>query len=165
MTAPTQAPRERPILGLTVHQPWAWFIAQGYKPIENRTWSPPARAVGGYLAVHASKKFNPAEVLSDLNWAWVNSLMPRPLGTLEQLVAQLQVQCGHVLAVTMVTGSVRQSSNRWFFGPVGWTLADTVAIEPVPCRGAQGLWKVPPDVLAAVRERYAAANKPDEVRP
>lgn len=32
-------------------------------------------------------------------------------------------------------------------GPIGWVLADVIALpEPVPCRGAQGLWTLPDDV-------------------
>jgi hypothetical protein len=44
--------------------------------------------------------------------------------------------------------------ERWFFGPYGWLMPERVAIEPVPCRGAQGLWKLPPDVEAEVLRRY-----------
>lgn len=42
------------LLGLTVHQPWAWAIAAGHKPLENRKWKPPADVLGKYLAIHAS---------------------------------------------------------------------------------------------------------------
>ena len=43
------------------------------------------------------------------------------------------------------------SPGPWFVGPCGWVLADVVTLaEPVPCKGAQGLWTVPPDVLAKI---------------
>ncbi|MEU0468957.1 ASCH domain-containing protein [Amycolatopsis sp. NPDC006131] len=38
---------------ITVRQPWAWAIAKGYKPIENRTWSTDHR---GLIAIHAAAK-------------------------------------------------------------------------------------------------------------
>src|SRR4051812_5208588 len=38
---------------LSVRQPWAWLIVQGYKDIENRTWSTTYR---GRLLIHASSK-------------------------------------------------------------------------------------------------------------
>lgn len=44
--------------------------------------------------------------------------------------------------------------DPWFCGPVGWYLRDVVAIKPVPCKGAQGLWSLPPEVLADVRRRW-----------
>lgn len=45
--------------------------------------------------------------------------------------------------------------NQWFFGPYGWLLEEYVELpEPVKATGAQGLWNLKPDVLAAVREQY-----------
>jgi hypothetical protein len=35
---------------LTVRQPWAWAIAEGHKPVENRGW---AASYRGPLAIHA----------------------------------------------------------------------------------------------------------------
>lgn len=39
---------------LTVRQPFAWAIAHGHKPVENRTWAPPLGAVGERIAIHAA---------------------------------------------------------------------------------------------------------------
>ena len=35
---------------LTVHQPWAWCVANGHKDVENRSWQTAHR---GWLAIHA----------------------------------------------------------------------------------------------------------------
>lgn len=40
---------------LTVRQPFAWAIARGHKPIENRGWTTEYR---GPLAIHAAKKWD-----------------------------------------------------------------------------------------------------------
>jgi hypothetical protein len=40
---------------LTVRQPWAWAIARGHKPIENRSWTTSYR---GPLAIHAAAKWD-----------------------------------------------------------------------------------------------------------
>lgn len=157
MSAPA-APFDLRIRGLTIHQPWAWLIAQGHKPIENRTWKPPASAVGGYLAIHAGKKFDPGEVRSDFQWAWINAL-PRHVGAFQSaLMERLASECGSIIAVARLTGWIDASASPWFFGPIGWTLADVVAIDPVPCRGAQGLWTLPPDVLARVERAMILAR-------
>ena len=37
---------------LTVRQPWAWAIAEGYKDIENRSWYPRLEP-GEVFAIHA----------------------------------------------------------------------------------------------------------------
>lgn len=47
--------------------------------------------------------------------------------------------------------------SPWFVGPIGWKLADVVAIAPVPCSGQQGLWMVPVDLLPYVRRAYQQA--------
>ena len=38
---------------LSIRQPWAWLIVNGYKDIENRTWSTDFR---GRVYVHAGRK-------------------------------------------------------------------------------------------------------------
>jgi len=38
---------------LSVRQPWAWAIARGRKPVENRDWAPSYR---GQLAIYASMR-------------------------------------------------------------------------------------------------------------
>lgn len=51
--------------------------------------------------------------------------------------------------------------NPWAFGPWCWVLTDIVRLEqPIPCKGAQGLWELPPDVLEAVRGEWAMQNMP-----
>jgi len=41
----------------------------------------------------------------------------------------------------------------------GWQLANIIALPtPVPCKGAQGLWPLPPDVLGQVRRQIEIAN-------
>ncbi len=37
---------------LSIRQPWAWLIVNGYKDIENRTWSTRFR---GKVLIHAGK--------------------------------------------------------------------------------------------------------------
>jgi len=49
------------MLTLSIRQPWAWLIVNGYKPVENRSW---ATAYRGPLLIHASKQaaFDPADM-------------------------------------------------------------------------------------------------------
>jgi len=144
---------------LTIHQPWAWFIAKGYKPIENRSWRPPQSLVGNWLAIHAGKKWDIAEVASNTSFAHVNCRAPLPSS-----IGAMGDQCGSILAVARVTGFVAESASPWFFGPVGWTLADVVELpEPVACRGAQGLWKVPADVYERVLVQWRRRLNAEEV--
>ncbi len=45
------APRLKPLRVLSLRQPWAWLIVNGYKDIENRSWRTNHR---GPLLIHAS---------------------------------------------------------------------------------------------------------------
>ncbi len=41
---------------LTIRQPWAWFIVNGHKDIENRSWKPTAKWIGKRIIVHSSQR-------------------------------------------------------------------------------------------------------------
>jgi hypothetical protein len=133
---------------LTLVQPWAWAIAHADKRVENRTWLPPRALVGAYLAIHAGKGFD-----KHAQWKLVQHGYEPPA---------LHVH-GAIVAVARVKGTVRERDpnvhdDPWFCGPIGWQLDEVRTFaEPVPCRGAQGLWTVPDDVLAVVRARWRNA--------
>jgi hypothetical protein len=67
-----------------------------------------------------------------------------------------------IVGVVRVVGVVNDDDDtcmppgqsRWYFGPFGWVLDNVTSIDPVPCKGMQGLWELPPEVLSTVRERY-----------
>ncbi len=138
------------LLALTLWRPWPWSILYGPKRVENRPWKPPARIVGKYLALHAGKTWD------DEGLGFIKDLVPdvprssdaHPLG---------------IVGVVRVTGfraTTDLDPDEWAFGPYAWTLDEIVALpEPVPCKGAQGLWPVPLDVLARVREGYVRAKR------
>lgn len=121
------------LLALTLHQPWATAVAGLGKRIENRKWPPPQRAVGQWIAIHAGQTFD--ESGAD----WVASRTGR-------MTSAGSVPRGAIVALARVKGYVRRSSDAWFSGPYGWELEDVIAVEPVPCRGHQRLWTVPPEV-------------------
>jgi hypothetical protein len=175
--------QRRPILALTVHQPWAHLIAHGPKLVENRTWAPnPAELTpGDFLAIHAGK--TPARRIRDD--AWRGALAhAHARGFLEDvpLLAELDrlpdgdgrfrfaakrryldtaVPYGAIVAVAQVVRFVElpiqlpADQHRWWTGPVGWLLRDVVPIEPVDCSGKEGLWRLGPELLELVRESYA----------
>lgn len=43
------------LLALSIQQPWAWLLVNGFKPVENRSWPTKVR---GRIAIHAGKKFD-----------------------------------------------------------------------------------------------------------
>lgn len=51
---------------LSIRQPWAWLIVNGYKSIENRTWNTRIR---GTILIHAGKGFDKE------GYAWVRAVL------------------------------------------------------------------------------------------
>lgn len=138
---------------LTLWQPWAFAVASLGKRIENRPWRPWPSIVGKVIAVHAAAKVDPVGEAAVEGWVRRHTgLVVPPAASLPR---------GAIVATARVTGVVTESTSPWFMGPYGWTLDDVIALpSPVPCRGAQGLWPVPPEVAVRVFEQTKGAKAP-----
>jgi hypothetical protein len=145
---------------LTLKHPWPWAICVLGKRIENRTWRPGRQLpVGEWFAIHGGKwpvsrsdEENVYEEVYDL------AIDHGPDLDFEDIYADARRHSGMV-AVCRFGGVVTESTDPWFEGPVGWRLDGLVVLpEPVPCKGAQGLWEIPEDVLSRVREQWVAAK-------
>ncbi len=140
---------------LTIKQPWAWAITNGTKRVENRTWRPLFDIVGQRIAIHSSARIDKAELLAyTALGAWleptVNAL---PTGSIvgTAIVAGYSVMEGNrITQQSKGTQGYNPRADPWFCGPVGWLLEDVRKVEPIPCKGALGLWDVPPAILAEI---------------
>lgn len=154
---------------LTLWRPWDEPVACGAKPVENRSWSPPKAIVGQVIAIHAGKTHD-----HDAR----GFIIDRGYHLLS--LAESNRRAGAIVGVTRIVAAftegdlkfdtvdrfkgnelyverrTRVLESPWFFGPWGWLLEDAIAIDPVPCKGAMGLWRVPPDVAAEVLRRVEA---------
>lgn len=125
---------------LTVLQPWATCIALHGKNVENREWRPLLLKVGERFAIHAGARFD--------HEGWKSLRTRLSDRTRIQL---LEAPRGSLVAVATFGGLVDTAWSSWATGPVRWRLDDVRCLQPViPCRGAQGLWNLPPDVEARV---------------
>lgn len=144
---------------LTLWRPWPWAILHG-KNVENRPWKPPASIIGKRIALHAGKTWD------DSSLTLIRKVLPsvpgssadHPLGIVgvARVVGYMHPE-GDGRRV-LNTGSEFEFDDRWFFGPYGWLLDQITAIDPVPCRGAQGLWPVPEHVERIVIQRCEAGR-------
>jgi len=118
--------------------------------VENRGLRFPAPPVGSWLAIHNGKTWDEenAEAMEDEFGLTVPPEDEHPAGVIIG-----------VARVEAVTRGTPLRPSRWYMGETGLWLAEATPIAPVPVRGAQGLWPLPPDVLAKVREGWAAARK------
>lgn len=150
---------------LTIKQPWLWCITDHTKRVENRTWKPPFEMVGQYIALHASKSKDQDEWLEA--WYIADGCVPKfanlPLGA---IVATALVKgyvvindMGGVEEQTKAAANYYLSTDPWFFGPVGWLLSDVRKLpQPIPCKGALGLWEVPADIVEIIKQEWEEAR-------
>lgn len=151
---------------LSIRQPWADLILRGYKDVENRNWPVPSTVdLPLRIGVHASKRHEFGDGL-DLYLDVVGDQ-----GSALLLFSTTPDRRGALLGYVTVTGchdfrSCPDVEWEWtsasgrtdtrlcspWADPEGWhwTLADPVALrEPIPMRGALGLWRMPDDMRTA----------------
>lgn len=125
---------------------WAWIVANGHKPVENRKWNTKFR---GEFLIHAS-------IGKSSDWAEVRDFFAHviPRVSKESLDCFLgsDVPRGAIVGRARLVDVVRESDSPWFFGPYGFVLEGVARTPIVPCKGALGFWTVPADVLAKIGE-------------
>ena len=146
---------------LTVRQPWGTAIIHLGKSPENRT----RNIVGdhrGTIAIHASKRLDEAGFYDPL----IAGSLPGYLARHSDVVDPFGL--GKVIGVADLVGvhderlgCCRPWGQRSHDGSriVHLELETPRAlVEPVPCRGALGLWTLPGDVLDQVLEQLVEAT-------
>ncbi len=121
---------------LSLRQPWAWLVAEGYKDVENRTWA--TRFRGAFL-IHAAKTFDQAgyqRVLRD-----TDLVLPGP-GEFER---------GGIVGAAELVDCVTQYDSPWFWGPYGYVLRRARPLPFQPLRGMLGFFPVSGDWAWALR--------------
>lgn len=134
------------IRAITVHRPWGIAIAQYGKNIENRTWRCWLQP-GDFIAIHNGAKFDATAVkdIQQITGIYDGSMNP------------VEDPAGAIIAIAKFQGNITESNSPWFCGPIGWELSDVIPIEPVYCKGAQGLWTIPEDVLMQAKINFQRA--------
>lgn len=132
---------------VTINQPWAWAIFHAGKNVENRSWQIHHR---GPLLIHAGKSRTWYDAEDPDDWfeafgvrlpAWDDLPKGMIVGAV-RLVDCVQADPG---LPYFLPG---RGANVWAEGPWCWVLANPrAAPEPIPFRGAQGLFDVPDSIL------------------
>ncbi|WP_276199017.1 hypothetical protein [Chelatococcus sp. XZ-Ab1] len=124
---------EIPRFALSVRQPWAYCLAVGWKPVENRSWHKPNPALKfrGPFAIHASTGMTRDEYAdcADL-CARLGFALPAPGDLLR----------GGIVGVATIVDIVREFDSRWFFGPCGLVIADARPADFIPVGGRLGFF-------------------------
>ena len=151
------------IRALTIRQPWASAIAVGAKRIETRSWQTSWR---GTLLIHAGLNRSAIRYPARHHDTWAAlqgklDVDDMPLGAIIA-IAEL-ADCVATYDMVGYSGLIKNIGwdelrlGDYSDGRYGLVLSNVRALpEPVPCRGKQGLWKPPVDVLAAVNDQMDA---------
>lgn len=161
------------LLALTLWRPWPAAFVHGIPPkrCENRDWPPPTKHIGKVFALHAGLRYERGL------WAWPGGYEPPPerecptgivmvaplLGALDRRFGRRHVHRPAVQLDSSPEAHAEDARIRsqlavldldpWWVGKVGWLFGDPIVIDPVPCKGAMGIWRVPDATAAEVWRR------------
>ena len=140
---------------VSLTQPWATLVAIGAKKLETRSWSTHYR---GPLLIHAAKGFpgraraacytDPfAAVLERAGYTHASSL---PTGALIGIVTL--VGCVSTTKALEGIDATEHAFGDYGPGRFAWQLTEAVQlVQPIPCKGALGLWKVPDEIVESLK--------------
>ncbi len=118
---------------LSVHQPWAWFIVEGWKPIENRNWPLPKDMINRNCLIHAAKTLTVKEYDEACTFAL------RAGATITPNYDRLKR--GGIVGMVRFTRCVTQSPSKWFVGKFGFVIRDPYPLPFIPCAGQLGFYE------------------------
>lgn len=111
---------------LSIRQPWAWLIAHGHKPVENRSWPTPHR---GDLLIHAGQQFDADGLASVLqHFPQLRAVLPQ------------QYDLGGIVGRAQLVNCVQHHASPWFTGPYGFVMFDARPLPFVRLRGQLGIF-------------------------
>lgn len=136
MTSLTERIEASEIKALSIKQPYPHHIFHDGKDVENRDWPTKGR---GWFIIHAGVSKSELDMGNEQDAA-----MPR----------------GGVVGIARIVDCVTEMDSSWFFGKFGFVLRDAMPLPLIPCKGALGFFRLPPDInaqiAAALRARGVA---------
>jgi len=117
---------------LSVKQPWAWLIANGFKDIENRVWRTNYR---GPVLIHAGKSVDKGA------YPWIES--KAILETIEHLPVIDTLPKGGIVGYTEIIDCVANSQSKWFAGPWGFVIKNSRPLPFVQYPGQLKFFNIP----------------------
>lgn len=127
------------IPALSIRQPWAWLIVNGFKDIENRDWPTNFR---GELLVHASKTLSRSDYDETVEDLQALGLYPPSLPAYDAM------ERGGLVGWTRVVDCVEHHRSPWkMAGGYGFVLRDSRPMPFVPFKGRLGFFNVPKEAI------------------
>ncbi len=119
---------------ISIRQPWAHMIIEGWKPIENRTWYTKFR---GDIQIHAAKGCTNAEYNEAVAFVrGFNKVLAAGIPPLDRL------DRGGIIGIVRLTDCVKKHASPFFVGPFGFVLEKPYPYPFRPMRGMLGIFNV-----------------------
>lgn len=146
--------------GFTLKQPWADYIAFGWKRIETRTWLAPKRIIGSPVIITSSARPDP-------HWRYLVGRARPDLMLYPEFVRASERACKERLGITICAATFLSADSM---KPedvhaaliecdpyrTAWPVGKVTRLEPVPVKGMLGFWK--PDAGLVARLTASASQ-------
>lgn len=122
---------------LSVRQPWAWLLVNGYKNVENRTWTTNYR---GEIYIHAGQKWD-----SDAKY-WLYRYFPELAKKVYDLKEKGEIKTGGIVGKVNLDRLITNSSRPWANKACWhWEVSNAQALPFIPCKGRLSLYTYKPE--------------------
>lgn len=112
---------------ISIRQPWAWLIVNGFKDIENRSWRTNYR---GPVLIHASQGMTRSEYNNAVSYAAeIDRRLPYLIPSFEK------IERGGIVGVANVASCVDWHASPWYMGEKGFVLNDAKPLPFYPMKG------------------------------
>lgn len=145
---------------ISVWNPFALLLVNGFKIFETRTWAAPRSLIGQRVGIASTKTINPAQKahFGDEEFQSFYSKLGMP-DTLAEMPNGFMLGTAILESSNLMTpefmddvSDEEKQYGWWAENNYGWRMTDPVAFErPVSVRGQQGIWNWDmPDGIATV---------------
>ena len=153
---------------ISLHQPWASFVADGSKDIETRSWRAHDSVIGERIAIHAAKTRKGQYAFPGVDFDSLAFGCIVATAVIERCVEINHIWSGDYEEPFPSRGyfaSERPMSERFEIDDLGdfrrgrylWILRNVEKLDrPISTPGRQGFWNLPPEIIARIRKQVIA---------
>lgn len=123
----TQKKKTKTMKAISIRQPLAYLIVNGYKDVENRSWPTSFR---GKVLIHAGKKFE--------NETYYNVIKKLKI----KLPPIEDFELGGIVGEAEIVDCVEKSKSKWFSGSYGFVMKNAKRKRFKPLKGQLGFFNV-----------------------
>ena len=127
-----------PLRAISIKNPFAWWIVNKHKNIENRS---NLKNFRGLVLIHASLNFDYDWVLKVDIEKITNAFRSMPVFINKKDSFGNGYDFGGIIGYATITDCVQESNSPWFIGPNGFIISEPHKLPFTPCKGSLGFFK------------------------